>query len=108
MTDLSQPAPQFDLPFQSEQVPTRYLGLVTINDIGTDGIEKLVADAGGDVDTRTMQHRLLCACAVGPNGERFTMEQLERWPARAFQDRVKLLGAASRVNGMSGDDVEKA
>lgn len=108
MTDLSQPAPQFDLTFQSEQVQTKYLGVVTIHDIGTEGVERIVLDAGGDTDTRLMQHRLLCASAVGPNGERFTMEQMAHWPARAFADRVKLIRAAARINGMAGDEVEKA
>lgn len=108
MTDLSQPAPQFDLTFQSEQVQTKYLGVVTIHDIGTEGVERIVLDAGGDTDTRLMQHRLLCASAVGPNGERFTMEQMTHWPARAFADRVKLLRGAARINGMAGDEVEKA
>jgi hypothetical protein len=108
MTDLSQPAPQFDLTFQSEQVETKYLGVVTINDIGTEGIEAIVLEAGGNSDTRVMQHRLLCASAVGPNGERFTMEQMAHWPARAFADRVKLIKAAARINGMAGDEVEKA
>jgi len=107
MTDLSQPVPRFDLTFQSEQVQTKYLGLVTINDIGTDGIEAVVLETKGDTDTRLLQQRLLCASAVGPNGERFTMEQMANWPARAFADRVKLMKAAARINGMAGDEVEK-
>jgi hypothetical protein len=36
------------------------------------------------------------------------MEQMAHWPARAFADRVKLIRAAARINGMAGDEVEKA
>jgi hypothetical protein len=110
MTDLSQPAPSFDLTPASEQVETQCFGVVTISDIGADGIERIATGlrAAGKTDDREMSRQLLVECATGPNGERFTLEQLAHLPARAFRDRIRLLNAAMRVNGLSADEVEKA
>jgi hypothetical protein len=110
MTDLSQPARSFDLTPSSETVETECFGTVTISDIGADGIERIAAHMrdAGQADDREMARRLLCESATGSNGERFTPEGLAHMPARAFRDRIKLLTAAMRVNGLSQVDVEKA
>ena len=110
MTDLSQPAASFDLTPSHETVETDCFGTVTISDIGADGIERIASHMrdAGQADDREMARRLLCESATGPNGERFTPEGLAHMPARAFRDRIKLLTAAMRVNGLSQVDVEKA
>ncbi|MBC8638267.1 hypothetical protein IAG25_15705 [Caballeronia sp. EK] len=101
----SQP-PSFDLTKRQEIVETRAFGKVTVNDVGADAFERIAVDAKNDSDL--MLRMLLVAAAVGPNGERFTVESLSAFPARCFGDRAKLLHAAARVNGLSGDEVEKA
>ena len=110
MTDLSQPVRTFDLTLSSETVETECFGVVTGSDIGADGIERIATHLreAGQTDDREMARRLLCESATGPNGERFTLEGLAQMPARAFRDRIRLLTAAMRVNGLSQVDVEKA
>ena len=110
MNDFSQPVRSFDLTLSSETVETECFGAVTISDIGADGIERIATHMRetGQTDDREMAQRLLCESATGPNGERFTPEGFAHMPARAFRDRINLLTAAMRVNGLSQVDVEKA
>ncbi|HEY2023572.1 hypothetical protein [Paraburkholderia sp.] len=110
MTDLSQPASPsgFDLEFHSEIVKTRCFGDVTVRDVGADTLERIATRSADLKDIRAMMADLLCEAATGANGERFTPDLLARLPARAFQDRINLLNAVARVNGVSADDVGKA
>lgn len=113
MTDLSnQPDPAaglfFDVPaFESEQVPTRCFGVVTVSDVGAEFFESLVAQERYQQDANAMITALLIEGARGANGERLTADLLAHLPARGFHDRVRLMTAATRVNGLSNDDVEK-
>jgi hypothetical protein len=99
-------APSFDLTKHSEVIETKAFGKVTINDVGVDAFERIAIEAKGD--SNLMMRLLLCAAAVGPKGERFTLDALSALPARCFSDRIALLRAAARVNGVGVDDVEKA
>ncbi|TCK37973.1 hypothetical protein B0G84_3273 [Paraburkholderia sp. BL8N3] len=99
-------APAFDLERRHEVIATKAFGAVTINDVGADAFERIAVASKGE--TEAMMRSLLCAAAVGPNGERFTLDLLANFPARAFADRITLMRAAARVNGIAGDDVEKA
>ncbi len=103
-----QPAspPSFSLNKQSEVIDTKAFGKVTINDVGVDAFERIAIEAKGD--STLMMRRLLCEAGIGPKGERFTLDLLSSLPARCFSDRIALLRAAARVNGVGVDDVEKA
>ena len=115
MNDMSQvpppapkgkPAPRFDITKRSEVIETKSFGKVTINDVGVDAFERMAIEA--NADSSLMMRLLLCEAATGPKGERFTPDMLSSLPARCFGDRITLLRAAARVNGVGVDDVEKA
>ncbi|MFM0224169.1 hypothetical protein [Paraburkholderia dipogonis] len=110
MTDLSVPpdGPAFDPPaFESEQIETRCFGVVTVSDVGAEQFEALLAQPVYQQDTNALIRALLVEGARGANGERLTDDLLTHLPARGFHDRVKLMTAAARVNGLSTDEVEK-
>lgn len=110
MTDLSNPldGPLFPAPeFQSEQIDTRCFGMVTVSEISAERFEALIAQPAYQQDTNALISVLLIEGARGANGERLTDDLLAHLPARGFHDRVKLMTATARVNGLSTDEVEK-
>jgi hypothetical protein len=71
-------------------------------------IGKLMERYGNGKDDTRFGYALVAESATGAHGERFTVAAIEALPARALRDFAALAKAATRVNGLSRDAVEKA
>jgi hypothetical protein len=114
MNDMRKPvaaplaAPVFTLAPRSEKVVTENFGTVTAAEMSIPAIAKLMERYGNGKDDTRFGYALVAESVTGPHGERFTIAAIESLPARALRDFAAMAKAATRVNGLARDQVEKA
>ena len=101
-------SPPFVINQRVETLPTEHLGTLTITGMEIPRLQQLLADHGKPDDSDLFGRRLVCETVTGPNGERFTVDQLAHLPAFVLRDYSAIVDAAQRVCGLNRDAVEKA
>lgn len=115
MNDLRQvPPPEFHFDNQDEVVETRYLGRLTLHDVGFERVEAILFEEGrrnesdDDETKRAMMdrviRRLIVETVTGANGERFTGD--EKLPGRLMMDMMKLRRSIVHMYGLDQDEVK--
>ncbi|BAO89021.1 hypothetical protein [Caballeronia cordobensis] len=116
MNDMSEvpDAPAFHFDGENEIVKTRFMGTVTLRDVGYERVEAIIYMENRatvtDEDTRTMMdrviRRLLIESAEGERGERLTNDLFAHLPGRLMFDMTALRKAVMRLYGLDQDDVK--
>jgi hypothetical protein len=114
----SEPA-SFHFDHEDERLVTRYLGTLTLRDIGLDRVEAILveenrsneeaADADHEQMLQRVTRRLIIESVEGEHGERFTAEQFDAGlPGRLMFDMTQLKKALLRMYGLDSEDVKNA
>jgi hypothetical protein len=107
MNDMSQPAPLFQVRFNTETVPTSMFGNVSVSELPSRLLAHLYEEHNPETDSEGFGFALLCETVTGEQGERFTRAILESLPNRGLADMRKMMQAAVRMNGMNVEEVGK-
>ncbi|MCG7403011.1 hypothetical protein [Caballeronia zhejiangensis] len=99
---------------ENEIVETRFMGTVTLHDVGFERVEAILfeesrADADDEAKKRMMDRvikRLLFESMNGEHGERLDPD--EPLPGRIMMDMVKLRAAIVRMYGLDQGEVKNA
>ena len=116
MNDLSQVPVQFHFDNGDEVLETRYMGTLSLHDIGFERVEAILFeegqrakadDADDDAKKNLMDRaikRLIVESVTGEHGERFTGG--EELPGRLMMDMMKLRKAIVRMYGLDQEEVK--
>jgi hypothetical protein len=118
MNDMSQAPAQFHFDREDEVLETRYMGTLSLHDIGFERVEAILFEEGqrakavdesADEDAKkTMMdrsiRRLIVESVTGEHGERFTGD--EQLPGRLMMDMMKLRKAIVRMYGLDQEEVK--
>ncbi|SPA17257.1 hypothetical protein [Cupriavidus taiwanensis] len=94
-----------------EQVETKHLGTVTVRGMTfneqSDYMRTLKA-LGDDADPNDVSFALISRVARFNGGEAMTRDEYGAMPAYTARDIALIITTAKRLNGLDGDEVEKA
>ena len=113
MNDMSKAPAFFHFDNKDEVIETRYLGKLTLHDVGYERVEAILFDEGRRTDAsdeaqKTMMERVIKRLVLetvrGEHGERITNEA--KLPGRLMMDMIKIRKAVVRMYGLDSEDVK--
>lgn len=99
-------APAFVVPTQTRKVKTESFGEVTLHAMNVRRFRE-VSETLDEKHPEEFGHRLLCEMAVGPNGERFTMADIDAFPISVIADIRTLVDACVLMCGHKPGEAKK-